>query len=54
MKEREEAWVKIENLAKSNPQVFQKRSEAEHFNCTLDTAGTVRATKNVTFPYSHF
>lgn len=24
LKEREEAWVKIENLAKSNPQVFRK------------------------------
>ncbi|XP_077179832.1 serine/threonine-protein phosphatase 2A 56 kDa regulatory subunit gamma isoform isoform X2 [Paroedura picta] len=27
MKEREEAWVKIENLAKSNPQVYGKYSE---------------------------
>ena len=25
MKEREEAWVKIENLAKANPQVLKKR-----------------------------
>lgn len=26
MKEREEAWVKIENLAKANPQVLKKRA----------------------------
>lgn len=25
MKEREEAWVKIENLAKANPQVLKRR-----------------------------
>ena len=28
MKEREEAWVKIENLAKANPQVLKKRVTA--------------------------
>lgn len=29
MKEREEAWVKIENLAKANPQVLKQRVTRE-------------------------
>lgn len=32
LKEREEAWIKIENLAKSNPQVSVK-IEAANFSC---------------------
>ncbi|XP_060117131.1 serine/threonine-protein phosphatase 2A 56 kDa regulatory subunit gamma isoform isoform X3 [Heteronotia binoei] len=34
MKEREEAWVKIENLAKSNPQVYGKYSEYSVYSDT--------------------
>lgn len=49
MKEREEAWVKIENLAKSNPQV--RYSKDEYFN--LDLIGRIKVTK-VTFIYSSF
>lgn len=36
LKEREEAWIKIENLAKSNPQVSVKIEAANLFLLCLD------------------
>ncbi|XP_048340592.1 serine/threonine-protein phosphatase 2A 56 kDa regulatory subunit gamma isoform [Sphaerodactylus townsendi] len=49
MKEREEAWVKIENLAKSNPQVYGKYSEVEYFSFLLNTPARIGGIPDVTF-----
>lgn len=49
MKEREEAWVKIENLAKSNPQVYGKYSEVEYFSFLLNTAARLGIITDATF-----
>lgn len=49
MKEREEAWVKIENLAKSNPQVYGKYSEVEYFSFLLNTTARLGVGTIVTF-----